>query len=219
MLLSKPENRTGIDFRKLCVYYVKLDHARYFSYLEMVNIILRALRRAGIPLKFSQGFHPKPKISFDDPLPIGIESEQECFRVSVPDSVEPDTLIRRLNRQLPEGLRITACRDVSQANTCTSPEARTYRISLQGTEFNQQNLLSFVQSPDYAITLSNRNGTLKNINLKDMVKDISLLDSMHLLVTLSSRPGKTIRPEHVLRHVFELKEDQVKLARVLKLKK
>jgi len=216
MPLSKPENHAGMDYRKLCVYYAKLDQAKYFSHLEMVNIILRALRRAGIPLKFSQGFHPKPKISFDDPLPIGIESEQECFEVSVPDAVEPDTLIRRLNRQLPEGLRIISCRDVSQANTCTSPEARTYRISLQGAEFNQHNLLSFVQSADYAITLSNRKGKLKKINLKDMVKDISLLDSMHLLVTLSSRPGKTIRPEHVLRHVFELKEDQVKLARVLK---
>ena len=138
--------------------------------------------------------------------------------MSVPDSVEPDTLIRRLNRQLPEGLGITSCRDVSPANACTSPEARTYRISLQEAEFNQQNLFSFVQRADYTITLSNRKGKLKKINLKDMVKDISLSDSMHLLVTLTSRPGKTIRPEHVLRHVFELKEDQIKLARVLKLK-
>jgi len=213
-----PENRAGIAYRRLCVYYAKLDQAKYFSHLEMVNIILRALRRANIPLQFSQGFHPKPKISFDDPLPTGIESKQECFGLSVPDVVEPDTLTRQLNRHLPEGLRITACRVVSRPDNCTAPEARTYRISLQAAEFNPENLLSFLQSSDYPITLSNRKGKLKKINLKDMVKKINLLDAKRLLVTLSTGPGKTIRPEHILRHVFKLKEAQVKLARVLKLK-
>ena len=218
MPFSGPENRDGIVYQRLCVYYAKLNQAKYFSHLEMVNIILRALRRAGIPLKFTQGFHPKPKISFDDPLPIGIESEQECFGLSVADFVEPDNLTRLLNRHLPEGLTINSCRVISRPGSCKSPEVRTYRISLREAKFNQQNLLSFIQSAAYPIILSNRKGKLKKINLKDMVKDINLLDSTRLLVTLTSQPGKTIRPEHILRHVFELKEDQIKLAGVLKLK-
>lgn len=213
-----PENEDGIVFRRLCVYYAKLDQAKYFSHLEMVNIILRALRRAKIPLKYTQGFHPKPKISFDDPLPIGIESEQERFVLSIPDFVEPGSLTRRLNRQLPEGLVINSCRVISSPTSCPSPDVTTYRIGLREASLNQEKLFSYTQSTDYSITLSNRKGKLKNINLKDMVKDIKLLDSTHLQVTLTSQPGKTIRPEHILRHIFELQEDQIKLAGVLKLK-
>ena len=75
---------TDADFQSLCVFYAKQGQAKYFGHLEMVNIFLRALKRAGIAVKYSQGFHPKPKISFDDPLPVGVESEQERFILSVP---------------------------------------------------------------------------------------------------------------------------------------
>jgi radical SAM family uncharacterized protein/radical SAM-linked protein len=214
----RPENEDEIVFRRLCVYYAKLDQAKYFSHLEMVNIILRALRRAKIPLKYTQGFHPKPKISFDDPLPIGIESEHERFVLSIPDFVEPGRLTRQLNRHLPKGLVINSCRVISSPTSCQPPDVRTYRIRLREASLDKEKLFSYTQSTDYAITLSNRKGKLKKINLKDMVKDIKLMDSTHLQVTLTSQPGKTIRPEHILRHIFGLQEDQIKLAGVLKLK-
>ncbi|NNL77081.1 MAG: TIGR03960 family B12-binding radical SAM protein, partial [Desulfobacterales bacterium] len=99
----------NIVFRKLGVYFSKMNQAKYFGHLELVNIFLRALKRAQIPVKFSQGFHPKPKISFDDPLPIGIESQQERFELTVPDTVLPETVTQRLNAHLPAGLVILSC--------------------------------------------------------------------------------------------------------------
>ncbi|PQP33471.1 B12-binding domain-containing radical SAM protein, partial [Desulfobacteraceae bacterium SEEP-SAG9] len=57
------------SYKKVQVSYSKQDQARYFGHLELVNIFLRALRRAEIPVKFSEGFHPLPRVSFDDPLP------------------------------------------------------------------------------------------------------------------------------------------------------
>ena len=217
-----PAGRTRSDesivYRNLCVFYAKQDAAKYFSHLELVNIFLRALKRAEIPLKFSQGFHPKPKISFDDPLPVGMESEQERFKLSVPDFVEPEMLIKQLNLHLPQGLVINSCRIISSSGECQSPQASTYRVTLQATEFNRQNLVSYIQSTDFPISLSNRKGKLKKVNLKDMVEKLELKDSKCLQVALTSQPGKTIRPEHILRHIFELKEDQIRQARVLKLK-
>ena len=74
-----------------------------------MNIFLRALRRARIPVKFSEGFHPKPKVSFDNPLPTGVESEDERMVLTVPRDVAANALQEGLNAELPEGLRVHAC--------------------------------------------------------------------------------------------------------------
>ena len=58
---------------------------------------------------------------------------------------------------------------------------------------------------------------MKKIDLKDMVVNIEIPDSKHLQTTLKSEPGKTVRPAEVLRHVFGLGEEEIKMARVVKL--
>ncbi|MBW2217992.1 MAG: TIGR03960 family B12-binding radical SAM protein, partial [Deltaproteobacteria bacterium] len=63
------------------VVYEKKDGARFFGHLEMANMFIRAIKRAGINVKYSEGFHPKPKISFSDPIPVGMESLEESFRI------------------------------------------------------------------------------------------------------------------------------------------
>jgi hypothetical protein len=59
---------------------------------------------------------------------------------------------------------------------------------------------------------------LKKIDLKDMVVNIELTDLKHLQTTLKTEPGKTVRPAEILRHVFGLGEEEIKKARVVKLK-
>ncbi len=213
---GEPEN--SIDFKNVCVFYSKQGQAKYFGHLELVNIFLRALKRAEISIKYSQGFHPKPKISFDDPLPIGIESEQERFTLKVPDFVKPETLTRQLNAHLPEGLVINFCQIVAPPAECKSPPVSSYRVTLQKGSFSAENLAAFIDGPDVGLSFSNRKGKLKKINLKDMVVKIELYDSKRLRVVLVSEAGKTLRPAQILGPIFNLEEDQIKQARVVKLK-
>jgi radical SAM family uncharacterized protein/radical SAM-linked protein len=212
----------GLDkdapFKKLNVYYSKLDQAKYFGHLELVNIFLRALKRAKIPAKYSQGFHPKPKISFDDPLPIGIESHQEYFTLAVADFVKPDAVVHGLNTHLPEGLHIHDCRLAPLKGRAHTARSSIYQISISGYNFDMDKLASFVNSSEVTITRTNRKGKLKKIDLKDMVINIELSGSKHLLMALKSEPGKTVRPGEVLRHIFDLTEQEIKQARVVKLK-
>lgn len=212
-----PSPATNADFQSLCVFFSKQDQAKYFGHLEMVNIFLRALKRAGIPVKYSQGFHPKPKISFDDPLPIGIESEQELFILSVPDSVNPATVTQTLNSHLPAGLVITSSQFVAPGFKRQAAGANVYQVTLREGNFNEENLKSFKNSPEVIISRSNRKGKLKKINLKDMVIRIDLLDSKQMRVSLSAEAGKTLRPAQVLDSIFDLNENQIKQARVVKL--
>ena len=204
-------------FKKLNVYYAKLERAKYFGHLELVNIFLRAIKRAKIPVKYSQGFHPKPKISFDDPLPIGIESHREHFTLAVADFVKPETVVQGLQAHLPEGLRILDCRLAPLKTKAREGRTGVYQLSIHGYDFDRGKLATFVDSSEVLFTRSNRKGKLKKINLKDMVVNIELSDSKYLEMTLRSEPGKTVRPADVLRHVFDLSDEEIKKARIVKL--
>jgi radical SAM family uncharacterized protein/radical SAM-linked protein len=207
-----------LDFQRLCVYYSKQDQARYFGHLEMVNIVTRALRRAKIPVKYSQGFHPKPKISFGDPLPIGIESDQERFVMSVPGALDPDTVTRLLNQHLPDGLAVDSSQFLTTGSKPLETRSSAYRVTLRDGDFQEENLISFQNSSEVIISRSNRKGKLKKINLKDMVLDIELQNAKQLKLTLAADRGNTIRPAQILGPVFNLSENQIKQARVVKLK-
>jgi radical SAM-linked protein len=218
-LTCQAPGAANIDFKSLCVFYSKKGQAKYFGHLEMVNVFLRAVKRAGIQLKYSEGFHPKPKISFDDPLPIGIESDRERLIMKVPGTIEPDTVTHALNSQLPEGLVIISSQFLAPTVRPEPPCSNTYQVTLRDGHFNQDDLRSFNGRSEVTISLSNRKGKLKKINLKDMVKNIEWLDSRQLRVSLSTETGKTLRPAHILGPVFHIREDQIRLARVVKLKK
>ena len=215
---SDAEPDKDAAFKKLNVYYSKLDQAKYFGHLELVNIFLRALKRAEVPVKFSRGFHPKPKISFDDPLPIGIESHREHFTLAVADSVKPDSVLQGLNTHLPDGLRVHDCRLAPQKSRDHKAKSWVYQISIAGHDFDIQKLAAFVNSSEAILPFTNRKGKLKKIDLKDMVVNIELSGPRHMLMTLKSEQGKTVRPGEVLRLVFGLGEEEIKMARVVKLK-
>jgi radical SAM-linked protein len=204
-------------FKKLSVFYSKLDGARYFGHLELVNIFQRALKRAGIAVRFSEGFHPKPKISFDDPLPVGIESQQEPFVITVADTVHPRDVKAALNAQLPAGLEIIRCQLAPKKVPAPLRKRIRYRVALREALFDKTRLNAFNERPDFYITITHRKGKLKKIDLKDIVINSELLDESHLELILQSEPGKTVRPFDVLRHIFGLNDTQVKQARIIKL--
>ncbi|MGD9281930.1 MAG: TIGR03936 family radical SAM-associated protein, partial [Desulfobacterales bacterium] len=218
ILPNRSNVRKPTAFKKLAVFYSKLDGARYFGHLELVNIFQRAIKRAGIAVRFSEGFHPKAKIVFDDPLPVGIESQQERFMITVPDYVRPRDVKAALNQQMPAGLEITDCQLAAKKAPASLPKRVRYRVALQEALFDKARLNAFNESPDFYITLTRRKGKLKKIDLKDIVVNNALPDSSHLELTLVAEPGKTVRPFDVLCHIFGLSDTQVKQARIVKLK-
>jgi radical SAM-linked protein len=84
---------------------VKSGEMIYFSQLDLVTILERALRRSGLPVYFSQGFNPRIKISFHGGLKLGVEGEVETtFYFLRPINI--DELKTSLNPQLPSGLTL-----------------------------------------------------------------------------------------------------------------
>jgi radical SAM-linked protein len=92
--------------------YSKLGSARWLSHLDLVRVLERAIRRAQLPVKYSEGFNPRPRISFGPPLPLGMTSEAEIAVLRMENPIDADDVRERLNAQLPEGVTVTGARIV-----------------------------------------------------------------------------------------------------------
>ncbi|NMM24631.1 MAG: DUF2344 domain-containing protein [Phycicoccus sp.] len=92
--------------QKLRVRYAKRGRLRFSSTRDFQRALERALRRAAVPMAFSAGFHPHPKISYANAAPTGTASEAEYFEISVTERVDPERVRAALDEALPEGLDI-----------------------------------------------------------------------------------------------------------------
>jgi radical SAM-linked protein len=92
--------------QKLRVRYAKRGRLRFSSTRDFQRALERALRRAAVPMAFSAGFHPHPKISYANAAPTGTASEAEYFEISVTERVDPQRLQSALDAALPEGLDV-----------------------------------------------------------------------------------------------------------------
>ncbi len=211
----KPNNEQDF-YKTISVLFSKLGPARFFGHLELMNIMNRAIRRAHIPVAYSQGFHPLPKVSFDDPLPLGYESREEFFRMRVPVNFRQESLVGLLNEQLPAGLRVHDCR-IDTARPKNQKERReTYEVSLFEKTFDKERLEKFRSEPEVKIQRRNKKGKTFEIDLKEAVLEMDLVAPEQLKITISIKTGKTVRPGLVIGEAFNLKEDAVRAARIIK---
>ncbi len=201
---------------KLKLVYRKSGQARFFGHLELANIITRAFRRAGIPLAYSKGFHPMPKLSFADPLPIGMVGLNEVLFVSIRAEMSGDEVIRRMNQELPDGLCIQSCELVTDKRALRGPQVDTYTVVLPTGRFNRQRLAQFLRSKQMEFHYSNKKGVTKTVDLKRVILSIDLVKPNRLQLSIRNHGGKRIRPATVLQRVFDMPDDQIKQASVIK---
>jgi len=91
---------------KISFNFSKKGLMRYISHLDLMRLFTRAMRRARLPLKMSEGFSPHPKLSFKRALKLGVESECEEASILLKFPVTPEDFKDRLQKQLPEGIQV-----------------------------------------------------------------------------------------------------------------
>ncbi|MGW8273064.1 MAG: TIGR03936 family radical SAM-associated protein, partial [Thermodesulfovibrionales bacterium] len=92
------------------VRYSKGGDLRFLSHLELMGALERGLRRAGVPLSYSEGYHPAPKLSFGPALGVGIEGEDEYFDMEVHPPFDIEKFTERIGEIFPEGLTLRGMR-------------------------------------------------------------------------------------------------------------
>lgn len=212
IIMPPPENAA----KRFKVFYAKTGKGRYLGHLEMARAVFRALRRAEIPVIFSKGFHPMPKVSFDDPLPIGMESEKEFFHLTADKGISPEIIVSGLNRHLPEGLTVIGCEAAPQKKNPVETKKIVYDIFLPEGIINERKLALFDESDSFIIERINKKGTRKQLDLKEVVLSIEKIEKDRLKMTIVRNPGITARPGEILRFILDLPDEAGKLTRIIK---
>jgi radical SAM family uncharacterized protein/radical SAM-linked protein len=213
-----PRNAENQDNVKLKITFAKKENARFFGHLELVKIFIRAIQRSKIPVSYSKGFHPMPKIAFDDPLPVGIESEKETFNLHIKKSIKPQAIVSVLNAHLPDGISILACR--FDKKTKKKPDFILEKYMIKGPErfcFNKDMLENFLARTVFNFSRTNRKGKERIINLRDRILLMVSSKPNELHITIKKQVGAMVRPGDILTHVFEMTDDEIKMSRCVKL--
>jgi len=141
---------------------------------------------------------------------------EEHFLVQVPLHVVPEKVIERVNQELPDGLTITACRPAHRRRPGPEPKHVHYEVTLKEDAFSEAKLTDFLEKKEYPLTKRNRKGRSKTIDLRPLVQEIRLLSPKRADMILEEGAGQSVRPTDILRHVFDLSEESLKLATILK---
>ncbi len=118
--------------QRLRITFSRGEEVKYLSHLDLMRLWERALRRAGIPLAYSQGFSPHPRISIAAPLPIGVTSDGELMDILLRKRVSPYFLIKTVGEQLPRGIGILGVAQVALPLPSLQSQVRQaeYRVEL-----------------------------------------------------------------------------------------
>lgn len=113
--------------------FQKVGVLRFLSHLEVMRALARALRRAGVPLAYSQGYNPQPRLSLAQALPVGVSGLRELGEVDLSERLDPPALVERWNAQLPRELSIRAAWDVplSGPSLASAVRGAVYVVALE----------------------------------------------------------------------------------------
>lgn len=112
MLLDSEYLNGGFNMHRYRIIFVKEGDFACLSHLDLQRTFIRALRRAGMPLLYSQGFNPQPRLSFAAPLAVGIAGDGEFLEVDLDSYLESEEIKTSLNGLLPPELAVRAVQEV-----------------------------------------------------------------------------------------------------------
>ena len=184
------------------ITFSKQGALRYTGNLDLHKLWERAARRAGLPLSYSQGFHPQPKISLAAALPLGFSSRAEIIDLRLHEDVALDDISARLKESLPTGIQVLKVESVDERAPALQTQilSATYEVRL--TEpVNGSELTRKVQEIMTAESLP-RERRGKPYDLRPLIEMLSVITEANgevwLRMTLATREGATGRPEETL---------------------
>lgn len=202
------------------VHYSRLGDGRFPGHLEILQLVFRGLQRTGLPLLFSQGYNPSPKVSFSPALPVGVESHIEYFDMDLSSPLKnPAETAAQLNTCLPDFLTVQevvavqkkAPNDQVISYQCTLPES----VDLDQLAVTGQ---AFLAADEFIIERI-RKQKKRELDLRHLVKRLELdaeQGRVLLLELLHPHGAAGTSPREILEKVLGLTEEQSQLVRIVK---
>jgi len=180
----------------------KNGHAKYLSQREFLNIIEQSVRRANIPIVFSEGFNPRPRLSFTTALPLGISSADEIIYFYLSEWLGPNEILQKLSKVLIDGITVSSVEPIRQnisGSFCV--EYKITPLNDNATEeiihLTSDKIKNWISQPSQIVQRDYINKNSKKVNIKDYVQRIELKDGYILLNIKITNEG-TARPDEVI---------------------
>lgn len=188
--------------QRIRLVYSKCDELRFTGNLDMQKVWERTFRRAGLPLAYSQGFHPQPKIHQACPLPLGFTSCNDLLDFWLDSEDQLEEIRKKLEPVLQPGLVIQEYRLIPQEE---KPLQTQVRSASYHAEIDPDSQLTPVTITSRIDSLLGQNQCIrerrgKQYDLLSLIENLQLNteNGMTLEMTLAALPGATGRPEEVL---------------------
>ena len=198
---------------RIQITFSKQGALRYTGHLDLHKLWERAARRAELPLAYSQGFHPQPKMNLAAALPLGFSSRCEVLDLRLEREIVLDGLVERLNSTLPPGIQVLSVEQVEER----APALQTQVVSAEyevrmiesGLGEDLKRRIGSVMASDSIVRI--RRG--KEYDLRPLIEALDFGDD-RIVMRLAAREGATGRPEEVL-DVLGIAFDETRIERTL----
>jgi radical SAM-linked protein len=198
--------------QRLRLWFAVEGDKRFLSHHDMMRLWERALRRAGLPLRLSQGYNPRPRMSLTEPRSVGIASEAEILEFELADWVNPDAVLERLRGQMPRGIRVESL-DLVRPTEKARPATVVYVARLQDPPADLADRVRALLARREAPVVRHRPKGDKPLDARRFIQAIETPAPGEVRLTLTTGPDGTVRPDEVLR-LLGVPDDAVARAEV-----
>lgn len=189
---------------RIRIVYSKKGMLRFNGHLDMQRLWERALRRASLPVRYSQGFHPKARLNLASALPLGYISRCEVLDFWLDQPLALDQIQNSLTYTLPTDLQIL---DLSQVpNDLPALQTLVTASEYQVHFFQAPDTIELTQKATHLLSQTEILHTKRNktYNLRETLEHLEVInldDQPALFMRMSSRPGATGRPDEIITYL------------------
>jgi radical SAM family uncharacterized protein len=197
------------------LFYSKTGRARLLSHIDLINVIQRTFRRAGLSVAMTEGFHPKMIVSFLPALPLGMEAKRDCMDFKSRAVLSAEDALRHLNASVPDGIRFLELQTLAEGEPPLSRAVHSlvYSLDLDRAEAEEAVRTACAGKGIPDGPLSRRLSALIPRYLDDKGEDYGVQIRLsgppeRLILIIRQGPGKPPRPQDIVLELLNL-EDQV----------
>ena len=196
--------------REVRLRFSKTGRLKYISHLDINRAMSRALKRAQIPLWYTEGFNPHPYMSFSLPLSLGVESLCESVDLRIIGDITNDEIKNRLNNVLPQDIKIVDVYDDFRDNSEIVYSDYVYKFEFKDNEAAFEKIKNVLSSDEIIALKKGKQGrkrVMKETNIKSFIDKYSISirnDVIVLNIRLLAGPEKNLNPSLLFDTIIRL---------------
>ena len=169
------------------VYFDKFGEMKFISHLDLLRFFDRLLKKSQIPVKYSQGFHPRPKMSFGSPVSLGTEAYDELMDFELESPMSNEEVFERLNSSNVMGFRVNKVEEVPRKSSIMEE----YTIMIYEIEGSEKDILKLEEllNRDEIVEVKEKKGKIVTRDLKVRVKSFKRDNNKIIMEIINTSPN------------------------------